>query len=60
VAVLLAGNRNATVGVLARLNKAGRRVGLVWLDAHGDFNTPQDDTSGFLDGQDSVIAVGRR
>jgi hypothetical protein len=37
----------------------GPGVGLVWLDAHGDFNTPETDTSGFLDGQGLAIAVGR-
>src|SRR4051812_5816935 len=37
VPLLLAGNCNATLGVLAGLSAAGQRVGLLWLDAHGDF-----------------------
>jgi arginase len=57
--VLLAGNCNTTLGVLAGLSGAGRRIGLLWLDAHGDFNTPDEDTSGFLDGQGLAIVVGR-
>ena len=57
VPVLLSGNCHATLGVLGGL--AGRRVGLLWLDAHGDFNTPDEDESGFLDGQGLAIAVGR-
>ncbi len=59
VPVLLSGNCNTTLGVLAGVTASGRRVGLVWLDAHGDFNTPEEDTGGFLDGQGLAIAVGR-
>jgi len=59
VPVLLAGNCNTTLGVLAGLSGARRRIGLLWLDAHGDFNTPDEDTSGFLDGQGLAIVVGR-
>jgi arginase len=59
VPLLLAGNCNTTLGVLAGLSGTGRRIGLLWLDAHGDFNTPDEDTSGFLDGQGLAIVVGR-
>jgi arginase len=58
VPIVLSGNCNATVGVLAGLG-AGRRVGLVWLDAHGDFNTPEQDPSGFVDGHGLAMVVGR-
>jgi arginase len=57
--ILLAGNCNTTLGVLAGLSGEGRRLGLLWLDAHGDFNTPDEDTSGFLDGQGLAVVVGR-
>ncbi|MBT2483505.1 MULTISPECIES: arginase family protein [unclassified Microbacterium] len=57
--LVLAGNCNATVGALAALTAEGKRVGLVWLDAHGDFNTPDEDGTGFLDGQGLAMAVGR-
>lgn len=59
VPLLLAGNCNTTLGVLAGMRADHRRVGLVWLDAHGDFNTPEEDTSGFLDGQGLAMMVGR-
>lgn len=57
--LVLSGNCNATIGVLAGLTHPGQRVGLIWLDAHGDFNTPDIDTSGFLDGHGLAMAVGR-
>ncbi|MGY1796105.1 arginase family protein [Geodermatophilus sp. SYSU D00525] len=41
VPVLLSGNCGTTLGVLAGLTATGRRLGLVWLDAHGDFDTPR-------------------
>lgn len=50
--LLLAGNCNSTVGMLAG-------GGLVWFDAHGDFNTPETSPTGFLDGQALAMAVGR-
>jgi arginase len=50
--LLLAGNCNATIGMLAG-------GGLVWFDAHGDFNTPETSPTGFLDGQALAMAVGR-
>lgn len=59
VPLLLSGNCNATIGVLGGLAAPGRRLGLVWLDAHGDFNTPDIDPSGFLDGHGLAMAVGR-
>jgi arginase len=58
VPVLLAGNCNTTVGMLAAA-PPGPRLGLVWLDAHGDFNTPEIDAGGFLDGHGLAMAVGR-
>jgi arginase len=59
VPLLLAGNCNTTSGVLAGLADPVRRLGLVWFDAHGDFNTPEIDSRGFLDGHGLAMAVGR-
>lgn len=57
--LLLSGNCNATLGVLAGAAGAGRRIGLVWLDGHADFNTPETTSTGFLDGQGLAMIVGR-
>jgi len=59
VPLVLAGNCGTTVGVLAGLTEPGVGTGLVWLDAHADFNTPETDPGGFLDGQGLAMAVGR-
>jgi arginase len=54
--VVLSGNCNAAIGVIAGL---GSGTGIVWLDAHGDFNTPQTTMSGFLDGMSLATVTGR-
>jgi arginase len=55
--VLLAGNCNSSVGALAGIGPT--QLGLVWFDAHGDFNTPETTESGFLDGMGLAMATGR-
>jgi arginase len=46
--IVLSGNCCATVGVIAAFNESD--VGVTWFDAHGDCETPETTTSGFLDG----------
>jgi len=55
--VVLAGNCITSVGTLGGLG--GDDVGVVWLDAHADFNTPETTRSGFLDGMALAVATGR-
>lgn len=56
-AVVLSGNCNAALGTLAGLGC--EETGILWFDAHGEFNTPETSTSGFLDGMGLAIATGR-
>jgi len=55
--LVLAGNCNTCVGTVAGL-AGGGRTGVMWFDAHGDFNTPQTTTSGFLDGMGLAMLTG--
>ncbi|HEX6040499.1 arginase family protein [Longimicrobium sp.] len=55
--IVLAGNCASALGTLAGL--ADDEPGIVWLDAHGDFNTPETTRSGMLDGMALAIATGR-
>src|SRR5215207_1690939 len=54
--LVLSGNCGATVGVIA----AGgtKPPGVVWFDTHGECNTPETTTSGFLDGMGLAVATG--
>jgi arginase len=55
--IVLAGNCNSCVGTIAGVGHNG--LGIVWFDAHGDFNTPESTISGFLDGMGLAMATGR-
>jgi arginase len=55
--VVLSGNCNASLGTLAGVGTA--ELGMVWFDAHGDFNTPEISESSLLDGMGMAVAAGR-
>lgn len=57
--VSIAGDCCAPIGVLTGLQSAGIHPTLVWLDAHGDFNTPETSPSGFIGGMPLAMMVGR-
>lgn len=60
-ALVLAGDDTASIGVVAGIQAAdgpGTAIGLVWLDAHGDFNTPETSFSGILAGMPVAILAG--
>src|SRR5204862_8133960 len=54
--IVLGGNCGVTLGALAG---DGGDIGVLWLDAHADFNTPATTTSGFLDGIGLAALTGR-
>ncbi len=49
----------SAIGVLAGLQRAGIEPYLIWLDAHGDFNTHATTPSGFLGGMPLAMMTGR-
>jgi len=55
--IVLAGNCNSCLGTIAGIGSS--RLGVVWFDAHGDFNTPETTVSGFLDGMGLAMVTGR-
>jgi arginase len=55
--VSLSGNcATAALGLTTALPPAGR--GIVWFDAHADFNTPETSPSGFFDGMALAVVAG--
>ena len=58
----LEANCNDLLGMLAglRYDSGGnaRRVGLIFIDAHGDFNVPETTLSGMLGGMPVAVAAG--
>jgi arginase len=54
--LVAAGSCDASLGILAGLDHAG--CGVVWIDAHADFNTPESTISGFFAGMSLAIVTG--
>ena len=55
--IVLAGNCGASIGAAAGVGADDLAV--IWFDAHGDFNTPETSTSGYLDGMCLSVLTGR-
>jgi len=45
-------------GVASHFKKKEKRIGLIWLDAHGDINTPESSPSGNVHGMPLAAAMG--
>lgn len=56
IPVVLAGNCNSAVGTIAGLETP--RLGIVWLDRHPDFHTPETSISGNIEGMTLAILTG--
>jgi arginase len=54
--VVLAGSCDASLGVLGGFEHS--LCGVVWIDAHADFNTPESSVSGFFPGMSAAVIVG--
>lgn len=54
--LIFGGNCGVTLAALAASDGA---PGVLWLDAHGDLNSPETSTSGFLDGMSLAALIGR-
>jgi arginase family enzyme len=57
--VLVAGDCSIAMTTLPTVARHAPEAYVLWLDAHGDFNTPGTTTSGFLGGMCLAAACGR-
>ena len=56
-------NCSSLSGMLGGLQQSGKdgeplTIGLIWIDAHGDYNTPETTLSGMLGGMPVAVAAG--
>jgi len=58
-AVVWAGDCGVTLSVVAGLQRRGIDPAVVWIDAHGDFNTPQTTVTGYLGGMPLAMLTQR-
>jgi arginase len=60
--LVLGGDHSIAVGTVAgaaaHFNKTGKRIGVIWLDAHGDMNTPESSPSGNIHGMPLASIMG--
>ena len=59
--LMVGGNCTSVPGMFGGLQMAlgpTTKIGLVWIDAHGDFNTPRTTTSGILGGMPVAVVAG--
>ena len=47
-----------TAGAAAHFHKKSKRIGLIWLDAHGDMNTPESSPTGNVHGMPLASIMG--
>jgi arginase len=55
--LVLAGNCHSCLGTVAGIE--GDALGVVWFDAHADFDDPDENTSGFFDVMGLAMLTGR-
>ena len=56
--IFLGGDHSIAIGTVSGMSETGA-VGLIWIDAHGDFNTPATTPSGNVHGMPVAVLMGR-
>lgn len=61
--LVLGGDHSVAIGSIAGVaayhRARGKKFGMIWLDAHGDANTPETTPSGNIHGMPQAVAFGR-
>jgi arginase len=57
--LVLGGDHSLAIGSVAGVARVRPETGLIWCDAHGDFNTPETTPSGNIHGMPLAVATGR-
>jgi len=57
--LILGGDHSITMGSISGMVSHHQEIGLIYMDAHGDFNTPQTSPSGNVHGMSLAAITGR-
>jgi arginase len=57
-AVFLGGDHSISIGTVSAMDAQREKVGVLWIDAHGDFNTPETTPSGNVHGMALAALLG--
>jgi arginase len=62
VPLVLGGDHSVAMGTVAGMSrhfrKRGKKLGLIWIDAHADMNTPESSPSGNIHGMPLACCIG--
>jgi arginase len=56
--IFLGGDHSIAIGTVSGVAKNAGRTGVIWLDAHADFNTPRTSPSGNIHGMPLSVLTG--
>jgi arginase len=56
--IFLGGDHSIAIGTVSGVARNAGRTGLIWLDAHADFNTPETSPSGNIHGMPLSVLTG--
>jgi arginase len=59
IPVVLGGDHSVALGTLGGLRRVHGQGGVIWIDAHGDLNSPETSPSGNVHGMVLAAALGR-
>lgn len=57
--LIIGGDHSIAMGTTAALSKHYKKIGVIWIDAHGDFNTEDTTITGNIHGMSFATSVGR-
>jgi arginase len=58
IAIFLGGDHSISIGSVTAMAHEDGPIGVVWIDAHGDYNTPSTSPSGNIHGMPVAVLVG--
>jgi len=56
--VVVGGDHSLAIGVLAGIARVRGPLGIIWIDAHADLNTPETSPTGNVHGMPMAVALG--
>jgi arginase len=57
--IFLGGDHSIAIGTVSGVARSYERTGVIWLDAHADFNVPETSPSGNIHGMPLSVLIGR-
>jgi arginase len=57
--IFLGGDHSISIGTVSGIGRSTGRTGVIWLDAHADFNIPETSPSGNIHGMPLSVLAGR-